>query len=149
MTARWIKWALIASLAVNVAVATAVIGAMLTGGPIMHDDRRGFGGPPEIAALSRGLDRDARRALFMALRADGGLGDARARMRTAQAVVVDALRAEPFDRAAFETAMRMQRDLQGEIAGRGITMLGKVIADLSVEDRVALAEHLSRPRTRK
>ena len=143
MTARWIKWALIASLAVNVAVATAVIGAMLTG------DRRGFGGPPEIAALSRGLDRDARRALFMALRADGGLGDGRARIRTAQAVVVDALRAEPFDRAAFETAMRMQRDLQGEIAGRGITVLGKVIADLSVEDRVALAEHLSRPRTRR
>lgn len=146
---RWMKWALIVSLAVNMAIAAAVVGAVVTGGPDGRAERsegRRGGGPPEIAALARGLEREDRRALFAALRENGRLAGGRETMRAARDQIVAALRSDPFDRAAFERAMQEQRALQADLADRGIAVLSDIIAGLDADDRAALAERITSDR---
>ncbi|CTQ48793.1 periplasmic heavy metal sensor [Jannaschia donghaensis] len=148
----WTGWALFVSVAVNVAVLAAVVGALLTGGPDRSapgDDRRRGGGPPEIAALARGLDGPDRRALFQALRANGRVANARERMDAARERIVATLQADPFDRADFTAAMEAQRDLQADLAGRGIIVLADIIADLSAEERAGLADRMQATRRPK
>ena len=141
--ASWMKRALILSVALNVAAAAAVLGALATGGPDRREGAR-RGGPPEIAALARGLDDDARRALFERLRADGAIGGMRAAMTQARGAVSSALRAEPFDRPAFESTMRAQGRLRADMADRGLSVLSEVIAGLPAAERAALAERMER-----
>ncbi|WP_299837578.1 periplasmic heavy metal sensor [uncultured Jannaschia sp.] len=142
MKPPWTRWALIASLMVNVLVAAAVIGALVTGGP-GHRGPRG-GGPPEIAALARGLDDETRGRLFDRLRSNPDLRDGRERMEAARGAVVAALRSEPFDRAGFEASMRAQRDAQAALAGSGIEILAGIVAELPAAERATLAERVSR-----
>ena len=141
--ASWMKRALILSVALNVAAAAAVLGALATGGPDRREGAR-RGGPSEIAALARGLEDDARRALFERLRADGAVDRMRAAMAEARNAVSAALRADPFDRPAFEGAMRAQGLLRAEMADRGLTVLSEVIAGLPAAERAALAERMER-----
>lgn len=140
---RWRSRALIASLAVNVAVIAAVIGALATGGPEVRgaDGRRG-GGPPEIAALARGLDRDDRQALFRALRENGRLAGGRERMRAARTATGAALRATPFDRTAFVDAMEAQRSLQRAQVEAGVEILADILSGLTPDARAALADRI-------
>ncbi|MEM7641322.1 MAG: periplasmic heavy metal sensor [Pseudomonadota bacterium] len=138
-------WALVASLTLNVLVAGAVIGALLTRDPAPRD-RREFGGPPDIRAIARGLDGDVRRALFRGLRNDPILREGRARMRDSRAAIADALRADPFDPAAFEAALAARQAVQAELAARGSSALSGVIATLSAEGRADLADLLTQRR---
>lgn len=145
---RWMKWALIASLAANVAIVAAVVGAIATGGDRRHggDGARQGGGPPEIAALARGLERDDRQALFQALRGNGPLSDGRARMTAAREATAEVLRAEPFDRAAFEASIQAQRVLRADLATRGITVLSEIVAGLTAQERATLADRMMESR---
>ncbi|SDZ23758.1 Heavy-metal resistance [Jannaschia faecimaris] len=144
----WIKWALIASLALNVAIVAAVIGAIAIVGPDRHraSPGRHGGGPPEIAALAQGLDRADRRALFRTLRESGRLAGGRERMGAARVAIAETLMADPFDPAAFEGAMRAQRDLQADLAGRGIAVMSEIIAGLTPAERAVLAERVMETR---
>lgn len=143
MAGRRMRWALIASLAVNLLVVAAVAGALLTrfDGPRSRD--RAIGGPPDIRALARGLDQDSRQALIRGLRSDPDLRGGRGRLREARAGIAAALRAKPFDRAAFEAALADRRDVQAALAARGASALADVIADLSPETRAELADRLT------
>jgi uncharacterized membrane protein len=60
--------------------------------------------------------------------------------------VAAALRADPFDPAAFEAALVARRAAQAEIARRGGTVLSGFVAGLSPEDRAALADRMERRR---
>lgn len=147
---NWKTWALVASVAANVAVAVAILAASFANPPHGPSrDRaggRGIGGPPGMAALTNGLDRAERDALFRALRADDTLRAARARMGAAQTDVVTALSADPFVPAAFEAALLVQRDLQGALAERGIAALSTVVSGLSAEERAAIALRIAERR---
>ncbi|WP_179381434.1 periplasmic heavy metal sensor [Jannaschia marina] len=145
MTRGWIKVALVVSVALNVAVAAAVAGALLSGEPDRRQGSAGRhgGGPPEIATLARGLDRSDRRALFRALRQDPVLAEARPRILAQRAEVAGTLRADPFDPEAFEAALGAQRRLQAELADRGLVVLTGIIADLSAADRATLADRMT------
>lgn len=144
-----LRWALIASLAVNVLVAFALIGAVL-GRAGRHGGPRGhLGGPPAIAALTSGLPQDRRDDLFRRLRRDGAVSDGRARMRAGEARIVAALRADPYEAEAFLSALQAQHDLQSELARHGLAELAAVVVTLDPEDRAALAERLGERRPRR
>lgn len=145
MRRGWMKWALIASLAVNVAVGAAVVGAFATGGPARDagDEARRGGGPPEMRALVRAMPREARRAFFGALRAERQVSDGRAAMRTARAAVIASLRAEPFLAADFAAALQAQRDLQTGLVDAGIAAMTEAVDGLAAADRHAMADALA------
>ncbi|MBM2577065.1 periplasmic heavy metal sensor [Jannaschia sp. Os4] len=137
---RWVPWALAASLAVNLLVAGAVVGAMAMGG---GDRARGFGGPPELA-LARALPKEERARLREALR-DAAVrrGD---RTRTRDAVVA-ALRAEPFDAAALELALVEAVERQRAPRAEAAAAIAAAVGRLAPEERAALVEAIGR-RTR-
>ncbi|MEM7490424.1 MAG: periplasmic heavy metal sensor [Pseudomonadota bacterium] len=139
---RRIRWALVASLALNVLVVGAVVGAALAhrGAP----GRGGTGGPPEIRAIAGGLDGGDRRALLRALRDDGLLREGRIRIRESRAEIAESLRAEPFDAAAFAAALAARQAVRADLATRGAGALAEVVATLSPAERAALADRLSR-----
>lgn len=144
----WMKWVLIASLAVNVAVGAAVVGAFATGGPARDaggEARRG-GGPPEMRALVRAMPRDARRAFFSTLRSERRLSNGRAALRLARAEVIASLQAEPFAAAAFTAALQAQREVQAGLADAGIAAMTDSVAGLSPADRRAMADALAQDR---
>ncbi|SFI56944.1 periplasmic heavy metal sensor [Jannaschia pohangensis] len=137
---NWTRWALIASLLVNVLIAGLVVGALSQGRPETRGGNGSdFRGPPEIAALIRGLDRPQRRALLEAMRDVPGLREGRGRMGRVQAEVLDALEAEPFDSAALEAALSDRRQVQDDLARAGITAFVGFVAEMSPEDRARLA----------
>ena len=142
---RWLRAALIASVAVNLLVLCAFVGAMLAGpGPRGHRVRPG--GPPEIALLAGGLPDDRRAELFTRLREDPALRGGRSRLRDGEAEIAAALRADPFDTGRFSEALARQRTLQSELAARGFVALTDLIATLPAGERSALADRLERRR---
>lgn len=147
MTRRALTWGLIASVTLNVLVVGAVVGALLTqSGRPDRSGGRDFGGPPEVRTIARGLDGESRRALFRGLREDAVLREGRQRLRANRGEIAAALRAEPFDPAAFEAALAARRAAQADLAARGSSALAGVIASLSQEARIRLADQLSRRR---
>lgn len=144
MRSHWMKGALIVSLAINVAVGAAVVGAVATGGP--DREARGGGGPPEMRALIRAMPQQERRALFRTLRADGRLSGGRAARGAARADIIASLRVAPFARADFVAALQAQRDLQADLAAAGIAAMADTIAGLSPADRQAMADTLAADR---
>ncbi|UWQ21160.1 periplasmic heavy metal sensor [Jannaschia sp. W003] len=149
MRRRW-KWVLAISLALNLLVASALVGAWLAPGRGGPDGPRGSrGGPPEIGALARGLDAEAREALRDALRGDGPVGEARGRIARGELAVLAALRAEPFDAAAFRAALDARQSLQGALATRGFERLAEVVAVMDPERRAAYADRVEAALSRR
>ena len=130
------RYLLVASLALNVAVAGVVIGSAF--------DRHGPGRGPRmdgpLAPLVMSLPDATRQELFAemkrVLRADPG------ERRESFEALLSAIRAEPFEPEAVTAALREQRDL-GDARLRALeTALAAELADLSAEDRAEYAERL-------
>lgn len=142
-SARWIKVALVLSLGLNLLVIGAVIGAAFSAGR-PHDRMRSempreFGRSPLVSALAPA----DRRAVGLDLRgAAEPLRENRAALRERFERLLDAIRAEPFDRAVVEQILAEQRMVGAarlEIAEAAL--LARLEA-MSPEARDAYAERL-------
>ncbi len=142
ISSRGVRWALIASLAVNLGVAGMALGAFLHGGPGGRADMvRDLGFGPFDQAL-RPQDRATLRA---ALRAKSGdLRASRAEVAQDAMAIVAALRLQPFDSAALDAALTAQ---QGHLTARmklGGDALRVFLTGLSQQDRLDFASRLER-----
>ena len=135
---RGLKIAFAISLALNLAVAGLAVGAWLRGGP-GHGMPRDLGFGPFTEALSP----EDHHALKEAIRAD--LPAFRAGREAAKAefdTLLTALRAEPFDLAAVNTAMSAIVDRNAERLAKGQDLLAARIKAMSPADRLACADRL-------
>lgn len=136
---RALRWVLIVSLAVNLAVAGLALGAFLRGGPGPRDMGRNLGFGPYDAALQSG-DRESLRAAMRARMGD--LGRARTEAQADMQAVLAALRADPFVPEALERALG---DQNAHLAARmrlGSDVMRDFLAGLSPQDRKAFADRL-------
>lgn len=140
VSSRTVRWALIASLAVNLGVAGMALGAFLHGGPggrgdMVHD--LGFG--PYDQAL-RQQDREALKAAMAAKRGD--LQASRAEVAADATAIVASLRAQPFDPAALDAALKGQQDHLAARMKLGSDTLRDYLAALAPQDRLDFADRL-------
>jgi Spy/CpxP family protein refolding chaperone len=141
--ARWLKVALVLSLGLNLLVIAAVIGAAL-GAPRMHDRMRGevpreFGRSPLVSALAA----EDRRAVARELRrAAEPLRENRADLRGRFERLLEAIRAEPFDRAALEALLGAQREAGARRLKIAEAALLARLEAMSPEARAAYAARL-------
>ena len=147
---RWVAWALVASVCVNLLLIGAVGGAMLRHGPPGPPPPDGPGGSLSLHRIMRKLpdaQRDAARAIMEAHRPEfEALRPARAEARAA---VRAALTAEPFDEAALEAAVQASRDASAASKAVIDRTFLEFVATLSAEDRAMLAEEMKKRRWRR
>lgn len=140
-TPLWVRIALVASLALNLAVLGLVAGAALRGD--RHHQRPpaiadvGFG--PFTEALSR-EDRAALRRAFIA-RSDG-LKGMRAEMRADMEAFAAAITAEPFDPAAAAAVLSGQKARIDSRIALGQELLIDRLSGMSPAERAAFAARL-------
>jgi uncharacterized membrane protein len=138
---RWLKWALVASLGLNLAVLGVIGGAILKGPPP--------GPMPGIAlwhyahALPDPYRRDLGRALRESRRDWIGPREA---LRNQRPALAAALTAEPFDPAAVEAVLAQETRLTDELAARGTRLLLAQIQRMTPEERAAYAAALTERR---
>ena len=142
---RWMGPALALSLALNLLVAGALAGAWMSGH--RQDEARRvavdsmIGRTPFVAAL----DPDDRREVLRQLRRDAGpLAENRADLRARLDALLEALRADSFDRAQVEALILEQRRIGARRLEIGEAALLDRIAAMSVEERRAYADRLDR-----
>lgn len=136
---KGLRWALAASLAVNLAVAGMVIGARF------HDDgpHGGFARELNFGAFTEALSREDRDRLRDAVIARApDMRTARRQMREDMAAVLTALRAAPFDPAALEAALSVQNRRMASQLDLGQGLLREFLMTMSPEARSAFADRL-------
>jgi uncharacterized membrane protein len=136
-----VRWLLIASLAVNLAVAGLALGVWLHGGPGRHAMVRDLGFGPFDAAL-RPQDREALKALVR--QRAGDLTATRRDMAGDLTAVVAALRTDPLDAAALEAAFARQEDHLGARMKLGNDAVRAFLTGLSAADRAGFANRLEK-----
>lgn len=136
---RGLRIALVLSLALNFLIVGAVVGFVAVG----KDRREGMS--PGLRALGLGpilpaLSMEDRRALFERIRdnRDRLAVESRPFGRSIQAFT-QTLRAEPFDRAAAEAALRAQRDHGAALQAEGHALLLDQLEAMTPEARAELA----------
>lgn len=140
---RWVKWLLIASLALNLLLIGAGVGGVLRAWRMAGD--AGQQPQAELMLLWRALpdaDRRALRDLDVAGRPDRG--QVRARIAADIAAVQALLVAEPFDRAALEARLIAVRARSSERADLVLARMLDRISAMPAADRAALADRLDR-----
>lgn len=145
---RWLRWLLIASLALNF----LLIGVLAGGAVRMWRAVAADGPAAELALLWRALperERDALRGLVDDddHRRPGGREGReawRAQMRADLAQLRALLVAEPFDRAALETRLAQARDRHTDRADRALARMLDRIEALPAPERARMAERLER-----
>lgn len=133
---RWMRLALVLSLALNLLVVGAVVGAVSSGkkgGPRMSDVSFG----PYTSAL----DREDRRALRRAIRETIGRSN-RAAARENFQTFVTVLRTEPLDITEMTRVFEAQGDLAQARQAAGKAALLEHISKMSPVDRAAFADRL-------
>lgn len=143
-TGRSVKIALAISLAVNVAVVGVIGGAVLGSG-----GSRDSGAPAlralGLAPFARALSRQDRAELRTRIEGTGvELRENRREIGRALRVVDEALRAEPFDRAAVEEAFARSRGMVVLLQETGHTALLDQIETMNAAERRELADQLGR-----
>jgi uncharacterized membrane protein len=132
---NWARWALVASLGLNLIFVGLITGALAKGPPPMV--------VPWIGQYVRALPEASRRELGRSLRESrpdwSGMREAWQGRRQALAA---ALTAEPFDPAAVAALIEADRRLAGELAERGADLLLVEIERMSPEERAAYAAAL-------
>ncbi|MEM8957921.1 MAG: periplasmic heavy metal sensor [Pseudomonadota bacterium] len=134
------------SLALNLLVIGAIVGALLLargGGPERRGEELRAAGRLPVAAM---LPPHARAALWDGLRADGA-GDReayRAAFRAGAEQLDAALRADPFDPARVAALFAERRAFRDARAAEVDLVLVEVLAGMSVQERRAFADRMSR-----
>lgn len=146
---RGLKIVFALSLALNLAVVGTVAGFALR----FHDSDHPS--PATVRALNFGpfteaLTRDQRRALLRSVAQSGpDLREMRAQMRGDFETVLQALRATPFDAAAFRTAIEGQSDRIAARAEAGRDALVALVLQMSDADRAAFVARLEQSLDRR
>lgn len=142
---RRMRWILIASLGVNLAIVGLVAGAALRGGYHDSDVRaramqsRDFGFGPYVAALEAPERRMIGRAFIgKAGRPDKAHNAAQAKFEA----ILDTIKADPFDVQALKSQMLMQLDDLAELQKIGADVITDHIAAMTPEARAAYAVRL-------
>jgi uncharacterized membrane protein len=137
---RWIGWALVASLGLNLAVVGLAAGAFLHGPPA----------PPSLEVRwihVRALPAPYRRDLIKTMRAERRDWQARREaLRDRRETLAAALRAEPYQAEAVSDAMFREREAADAAAERGMALLLEQIDRMTPEERDAYAEALLQDR---
>ncbi len=139
---RWVRPVLILSLALNVAFVGALAGFALTGGG-HGKEARGPGGPdgmPYFRALSDADRQEMRAALRRDFRENRG---SRGQVTEDYRAALEALRAEPFDRAALMAVLERQGARARERFQGGQRVMVDFVAGMTPEERSAYADRLS------
>lgn len=139
-TARWLKPALIVSVALNLAVAGLVLGAWLGDGP-----RRGMPRDMSFGPFSEALSDHDRRELRKALMDRAGeFRTSRDAARAEFETLLAALRADPFDPNAMKSALAAIETRNAERLQLGRSLIETRLIQMSAEDREAFADRLER-----
>ncbi|WP_102107055.1 periplasmic heavy metal sensor [Oceaniglobus roseus] len=147
---RWTasRWLLVISLALNLAVLGAVVGAAVSHGPGRHghdhgrgDRLREAGNVPYFMALTK-EQRQAIRDDLGLKREDFRRNREALRQRFEAALAT--LRMEPFDAARFSGLLAEQRDTLFQRQQLGEALLADRIARMSAAERAAYADRLDR-----
>lgn len=140
---RWMRIALVVSLALNLLIAGLVIGAIA--GRRGHDGDRRVARDVAAAPFVMALERADRRAVIGKLRGEpGGLRENRRLIRERFASLLSALRADAFDRTAVEALLAEQRGAAGARQAVGERLLLDQIEGMSADERAAYADRLER-----
>lgn len=142
---RRTRWALIASLGLNL-VAAGVIGGAILKGPPPPDPGPG----PALWPVARALPDPYRHNLGEALRSTRkDWSGPREAMDSLSRKMAAALQAEPFDPAAVRTLLVGQLDVANRLGLQGTDLLMAQIARMSPDDRRAYAAELMERRGRR
>ena len=136
---KTLRWVLVASLALNLAVGGMMLGNVLRGGPDGRDMMRDMGFGPYDAAL-RPQDRDTLRAALRHKSSD--LKASRAVAGADLLQVFTSLRATPFDPAALGAAMTAQQDHLATRMQFGTDAMRDFLISLSPQERLGFADRL-------
>ena len=132
-TARWVKVALIVSVAVNLGIAGVIGGAALRAPEIQ---RNNIQAPEGVAMLARAMPPTHQRELRKGLRDHrDDLRPDREELRNLRDRFVDALRAEPFDIDAVNAVFAEQRVMLSNITAAGHDSVIEQIEKMSPQDR--------------
>ncbi len=145
----WMRVALIASLAVNLAVAGLVAGAYFRGdGNRPPEERlaRDLGGAPFIRALPK---EDQRAVLRRIWRNRDTVREGRASLRKRLGTLMTVLAADTFDRARVEDLLAEQRAQMGARQSLGEAAFLDHFETLSQAERVAYVESLRKSLRRR
>jgi len=137
-TTRGVKIALAASVALNLAVAGLAVGAFLRDGP-----RGGMPRDMSFGPFSEALDAADRKAIRQSLM--GRMGEFREQRQAAKAefeALLAALRAEPFDPAAMQSALAAIEARNSERLELGRSLIETRLSEMSPEARRAFADRL-------
>jgi uncharacterized membrane protein len=142
-TARWVKVALVASLALNLLILGIVGGAWLSPdgprGDRMERAGRDMGATPFIRALEPG----DRQALVRSLRREEEpLRQNREELRLRFEALLASVRADPFDPWAVESLLQLQRSAATERQMIGERLLVEQLTTMTPEARDAFADRL-------
>lgn len=136
---RWMRWALVVSLALNLAVMGMIAGAMLRHGGPGGPGARGHdmaGGP-----LTRALAREDRRAIWTNMQREGRAQGLRPGPNDMTALLDD-LRRVPFDPARVATHLAAQRTAMQDRFTVGQRLLLEHLSTMSDADRAAYADRV-------
>ena len=138
---RWLRWALVASLAFNLLIVGVMAGKALHG---RHGDpMAGAGGGMNLLAFARQLPLERRKEVWSVVGTDWEtLRPLRAEVRQARSSAREALLAEPFDPARFTEAQT--RLLEAEVKARTAMqrLFSAVAGKLSHEERQMFARRM-------
>lgn len=142
---NWTRVALVLSLALNLAVAGIVAGAVLRG----HRD-----GPPRgfdlaVGPVARALSEVDRRAVMRDLMDRRDLRDDRRDDSAAAAPVLAAVRADPFDPAALSAALDGMRGRARDLEAAAEAALVARVAAMTPAERAAFADRLAQELERR
>ncbi|WP_317055662.1 periplasmic heavy metal sensor [Roseovarius rhodophyticola] len=144
---RWMRVTLVMSLALNLLIIGAIIGAASTGGGKWrsggHGDR--FGGPL-TRAFSEEDQRVLKRRMAMAAISERDTWGAH---RSAMKNLAQALRKTPYDAEAVRQEMNNVRDLLGQRFNSAQNVLTDHIAKMSDAERSVLADRLEQELRRR
>lgn len=137
---RWMRITLVISLALNLLIIGAFVGAAATGGGKWrgagHGDRLGG---PLTRAFSEEDQRVLKRRMAMAFITDR---DARGAHRETMKELANALRKSPYDAEAVSAQMSKIRDQLGQRFDMAQTILSEHISGMTDADRAVLADRL-------
>ncbi|WP_158234143.1 periplasmic heavy metal sensor [Oceaniglobus indicus] len=145
----WLRWVLIASLALNLLVVCAVAFGLIFGGG-HHDKRRdgrpdprirAFGNVPFVMALT---PQDRAALLERAALPDSALRENRAQVRARFEQTLEVLRNEPFDPDALLRLLEAQRTALFDRQRLGEAALVEQIAAMDPAQRAAYTDRLDR-----
>lgn len=148
-TGRWLKLALVVSLALNLAVIGAVASRWVGHG-WNHDHRHGRGAqalhmPPGMRLYARAMPDAARERLLAEVAArDETWIQGRAALRDRVDEMVQALRAEPLEPARLAELMAAQHAAMASMINEGQRLMVEQIAAMSPGDRGLFADRLER-----